>query len=132
MIIDIDYIVENNKPIIRIWNLTNDGIKLTIDDTFEPYFYAYNERLGLLKNKVENIKIKRKDSTISPTKIEFINKKIFGKEKEVLKIYTQLPSHVPIIRNYIKHNIEDTQLFECDILFPTRYLICKGLKLYEV
>jgi DNA polymerase I len=39
-LLDVDYIVENDRPVIRMWCTDDEGRSAVIfDRTFEPYFY---------------------------------------------------------------------------------------------
>ena len=40
VILDIDYVTYENKPVIRLFSKDNDKNIVLLDDTFEPYLYV--------------------------------------------------------------------------------------------
>ena len=129
ILIDIDYIIRDNKPIIRKWYKVNSNeTQIEYDEDFEPYFYASSDDLLNDKIKLENLNIKRNGDIIKIKRIEIVNKKLAGKPSDVLKIITYLPSHVPIFRDEVLRL--RMKAWESDFIFTTRYAIDKDLKFY--
>jgi len=115
-LIDVDYYVKDEKPIIRKWYRNGENIECIEDNTFVPYFYAWHENLDDMMKVIENMKITRDKSKIEVIKVEKCVRKILGVEKEVLKIFVQLPYHVPLFRDRLKTKYH-MDLFEASVLF---------------
>jgi DNA polymerase I len=134
--LDVTYKVIDNKPVIHLFGRTAEGRQvLIVDDSFEPYFYVIPKKGIDVREKLEKIRVERDDKVASVIKTEQVSKKYLGREVQAIKVYTKLPSDVPIIRDVIKEweIIEGT--YEYDILFSRRYLIDKNitpLTLHEV
>ncbi len=122
-LIDADYVTENEKAIIRLWCKNEDGLFVIHDRNFEPYFYLIPYEDVDVRD-VEGVVIKAKNKIIRPERVEWVKKKVFGKETDVLKIYAKHPQHVPKLREELKR-FGDVR--EADILFAYRYLIDKDL-----
>lgn len=130
VLLDVDYYVKDEKLIIRKWYRQGENIELIEDENFKPYFYAWHEKLDDMMKVIEDMKITRGKSKIEVTKVEKCNRKILGVEKEVLKIFVQLPYHVPLFRDRLKTKYH-MDLFEASVLYPTRYMIDNKLKFFE-
>jgi DNA polymerase I/DNA polymerase-2 len=128
LLLDIDYVLEGDQPIIRLWGKNEKGSVVLLDRSFNPYFYiepnfAEGFNLELFKEKVsaiENIGRKVKG-------IEVVNKKLLGEEKQFVKITLQLPSDINLLRLIIEKWKEVKKTYEHDIMFHRRYLIDKDL-----
>ena len=119
-LIDLDYLTQDGKAVVRLWCKDENGIFVAYDDSFEPYFYV----LGEVNENDLSLKIERKGELISPERVERVKMKVFGKEKEVFKVYARHPQHVPKLREVISQFAE---IREADIPFVYRYLIDKDL-----
>jgi len=124
-LVDIDYLTINGNVVVRLWCKDEDGIFVAYDDSFEPYFYVLGEDIS--ENDL-NIKIERKGELISTKRVEKVRMKIFGKEKEVFKVYAKHPQHVPKLRETFSQFAE---VREADIPFVYRYLIDKDLASFD-
>jgi len=129
-LLDADYIVENNLPIIRLFGRTLDGKSIVcLDDSFEPYFYAIpkENKNEEAKKEIENFKIIENGNLISVKKVELVDKKIGLNEMKVMKVVANLPRDVPVLREKILalHSVKECR--EYDILFFRRYLFDKKL-----
>ena len=78
VILDIDYISYEDKPVIRLFSKDGDKNVVLIDDSFTPYLYVYSndsdECIKDLKELVEDVKIEK------------VTKKDFQIEKTFLKV----------------------------------------------
>ena len=119
-LIDADYLTQDGKAVIRLWCKDEEGVFVAYDESFEPYFYV----LGEVDEEDLDFKIERKGELISPARVEKVKMKIFGKEREVFKVYARHPQHVPRLRETISQFAE---VREADIPFVYRYLIDKDL-----
>ncbi len=119
-LLDVDYVTEHGRAVIRLWCKDDKGVFVAYDKNFLPYFYV----LGCEKKEVEGIKVKTKNEIIAPLKVEEVKVKSLGRDTEALKVYTKHPQHVPKLREEIKKFAE---VREADIPFAYRYLIDKDL-----
>ena len=122
---DIDYERVEDKPVIRIFGRTSEGIPIQLQvNDFMPYLFIPHE------NKVQFEKLVKenqllKDWLISTEKLSKI-KYDGGKTIELLKCNGKRPWEVPDIRELLEEN--DIEHFESDIPFIKRFLIDTGLK----
>ncbi|HDN68773.1 MAG TPA: hypothetical protein ENG23_04260, partial [Methanomicrobia archaeon] len=139
------------KPVVRLWckstSESEEGSDFVVlDKDFEPYFYAFpfsyasrseeegEAELREKKRLVEGICVERRSSEgageeVRVKRVEFCRKKLLGLERQGLKIFTELPRHVPVLREEVRR--AGLAVFEADILFPIRYLIDKQLKPFD-
>lgn len=97
-IIRTEYEVEGNRPVVYAFYRDDNGRKIIKDDCLLPYFYVPYEE----KDKIGPVESDK-------------YKSIYG--EDLARIYVNLPSDVPIMRdNFSKH-------YEADVVFPIRYLI---------
>lgn len=126
MILDVDYITEEGKPVIRLFKKENGKFKIEHDRTFRPYIYA------LLRDdsKIEEVKKitgERHGKIVRIVDVEKVEKKFLGKPITVWKLYLEHPQDVPTIREKVREHPAVVDIFEYDIPFAKRYLIDKGL-----
>jgi len=115
-LLDADYIIENNKAVIRLFGVDEKGKSILVtDDSFKPYLYV------LPKNKKIITKLKFNKMVVG---IENVKRKIGAENKELLKVFVDLPQNVPKVRDSIKHSVEEC--YEYTINFYKRYLIDKN------
>ncbi|MGC8516845.1 MAG: DNA-directed DNA polymerase [Candidatus Acidifodinimicrobium sp.] len=111
--VDIDYIVVDEKPLVRIFGINEKNERsILYDDSFQPYCYVAGS-----KEEVENA-LKGASFVIS---IEKADKKLLRREIDVSKVFTKLPEDVPKIRNL------GLQTYDADIPFYKRYILDKGI-----
>jgi len=126
LVIDVDYVLEENKPVIRLF-CKNDkrSTALVKDSTFKPYFYAMPKegKSSKLKKKMENLNTKKIGVKI--LKVEVVRRIWQGVKTNLIKITIDNPRRISDVRKIIKHwkEVEDT--YEYDIAFYKRYLIDK-------
>jgi DNA polymerase, archaea type len=128
-VLDAKYRINNNKAEIYLFAKTISGKQIiVVDNSFDPYFYVIPKLGQDLNEKIKKITVEKNEGEISRViKTENIQKNIYGKPVDAIKVYTALPRDVPIIRSIIKEwdMVQDT--FEYDILFLRRYLIDKEI-----
>ena len=125
--LDATYKVEDGKAVIYLYGRAADGTQICIiDSNFEPYFYVI-PKMPDLGEKLEKIKIDNENDVAFVVKTETVIKKFLGKEVFAIKVYTNLPSSVPVIKDVIKDWDSISSLHEFDIPFVRRYFIDKGM-----
>jgi len=135
-ILDADYIVPNDTPVIRLFGKTKNGMSICVFyDKYLPYFYVLPE-----DNRKEDVIDFLKSTFLSDiVNIEEVKKFLpigYRKDKTMLlKITIKNPARVPIIRDRILNLSSVKEIFEADILFKYRFMadfnIC-GMKWYRV
>ncbi|MBV1766946.1 MAG: ribonuclease H-like domain-containing protein, partial [Methanobacterium sp.] len=122
VLLDIDYVTCDSKPVIRLFGKekgsNGNNTIIALDKTFEPYIYVIPHDIGLCQYELENLGL---------DKIERIQKKDMGQEKEVLKVTLNHPQDVPKLRDDIWNLSQVKEIREHDIPFYRRYLIDKGI-----
>jgi len=135
-LLDSDYIILNNKPVIRLFGRTDDEKSTTVFyDKFSPYFYVLS-REGKETDVKDYIEKNFKNLVI---KIESVEKTLpMGyqeKPSKLLKITLNDPSKTPNIRDDLKGKEFIQQIFEADILFKYRFMAdynLFGMRWYEI
>ena len=126
-IVNIDYYVMDNYPIIRIFGSEINGKSICcFIDNFEPYFYIELRKEDknieyLIKKLIQKYPQIKKIEIVNKYKpIGFQNKKI-----KMLKITVYLPSYVRDLRDILLFNEENiiNKVYESDILFRNRFMI---------
>ena len=138
-LLDLDYITEkdaewHDKAVIRLWCKSKEGENfIVLDKTFEPYFYAFTHEYDVedqkRKRQIEELRIVRNSEEIRAKRVEFCQKRLLGRDRRGLKIFTSLPRHVPLLREEVR--TLGIIALEADVLFPIRYLIDKQLRLFD-
>ncbi|MDI6895796.1 DNA-directed DNA polymerase [Methanocella conradii] len=123
-LLDVDYVVENGKPIIRMWCVDDSGKSAVIfDDSFEPYFYVvpYGDvPISVLENMSEEVG----GETVRPVRVDIVDRKNFGVPIKCYRVFTKLPRDVPYLRELA---LKFGDVREADILFGVRYIIDRRL-----
>jgi DNA polymerase elongation subunit (family B) len=129
LVIDADYILKDNKGIVRLFCKNEKGETVIVQDqNFEPYFYVMpkEEMLEELKKKIEKIETEKVGIKFLKTQI---TEKIWnGKEVKLIKIVIDNPRKIPDVRDEIKDWEEVEETYEYDIPFYKRYLIDKQIE----
>ncbi len=121
-LLDITYSVIGNVPEIRMFGIDEHGRRvLVLDRSFRPYFYA------IIKDNIDEGKVKKKLEG-KALSIESCVRKLFGRERKVLKIVTTIPAKVKELREYVRSLSEVEEVVEADIRFYMRYMIDMGIK----
>ncbi len=131
LILEVDYFLDNGKPVIRIWGKTQAGKSVVLlDDTFRPYFYVEpvkditDGELSELKKKLMTIEVESR----KPRRIELVERKFLSIPRRLMKIYVENPRDVPKFRDHVKEWKEIREEYEYSIPFYRRYLIDRGIR----
>ena len=126
--LDATYRVGDGKAAIHLYGRSSDGTQICIiDNKFEPYFYVIPKDSINISEKLEKIRIENENQVSFVTKAETIIKKFLGKEAFAIKVYVNLPSSVPVIKDVIKDWDIVSSTHEFDIPFVRRYFIDKNM-----
>ena len=131
-ILDIDYTVDEDGPIIRIFGRDDRGnTYVVLDKTFMPYFYLIPKIDADPKELAQKITksklLDENNNQIKIRSIEITEKNIDIETRKILKIYAMLPSDVPKLKNILKTLPQTQAVREYDILFYKRYMYDKGI-----
>ncbi|MDI9619747.1 MAG: DNA polymerase II [Candidatus Nezhaarchaeota archaeon] len=121
-LLDVSYEVEGGSPVVKLWGITNDGMRVMVKDhEFKPYFYVL-PKSGVDARRAAEIKALEAPSE-PILSIDEVDKKFFGKSVKALKVSCLLPQSIPSYREKVVRLpwVEDT--LEADIRFYMRYLI---------
>ena len=117
VILDIDYVTYEDKPVIRLLSKDGDKNVVLIDDTFEPYLYVLSDDIEECLDEIqENLDVVR---------IEKVIKKDFQIETEFLKVTFKHPQELAKNRDALRDLESVVQIREFDIPFYRRYLMDK-------
>ena len=95
VILDIDYVTYEDKPVIRLFSKEGDKNIVLIDDTFEPYLYVVSDDVEECMAEIEE--------NIDVVNIERVIKKDFQIESEFIKVTFKHPQELEkILRNWPK------------------------------
>jgi DNA polymerase elongation subunit (family B) len=129
---DINYKVIEGKAVLNIYGRTMNGEQICISDSsFDPYFYVIQKEGEEISEKLLKIKIDGEEPAYV-IRTEKVNRKLNGKEVLAVKVFTNLPSSVPMIRDVVKGWDAVESTYEFDILFVRKYLIDKNITLFTV
>ncbi len=122
--LDVSYKIKN-KAIIHIYGKTADGRKICVTDpNFQPYFYVKpkGDPTQLTKDLLR-CKVHANNDLAEVVSVSPAEKNLHGKPIKLLKVFTKLPQHVPIIKQEISTHPAVEGCFEYDILFARRYVM---------
>jgi DNA polymerase I len=115
VILDIDYVTYEEKPVIRLFSKAGDENVILIDDTFEPYLYV-------MADDIDECIAEIKDN-IDVVRIEKVIKKDFQIENEFIKVTFKHPQELAKKRDNLRDLESVVQIREFDIPFYRRYLM---------
>ena len=115
VILDIDYVTFEEKPVIRLFSKEGDKNIVLLDDTFEPYLYVVSDDLDECIGEIEE--------NIDVVRVEKVIKKDFQIEKEFLKVTFKHPQDLAKNRDALRDLTSVIQIREFDIPFYRRYLM---------
>lgn len=126
ILLDIDYVTYEEKPLIRLFGKEKDTKKniIALDDSFIPYFYIIPN--GDINECISELK-ELDDDDLKIKSIEIVNLKDFQVPDEFIKIYFNHPQQVPKSRDIVRGLDSVLDIREHDIPFYRRYLIDKDL-----
>ncbi|MEM0480877.1 MAG: DNA-directed DNA polymerase [Candidatus Aenigmatarchaeota archaeon] len=132
VLLDADYVMLENKPIIRIFGKTPSNQSITIFFTdFFPYFYVKTKSVNKLLEFLERFR----NEIVKIEEVEKHEPIGYSEEKvKLIKITLKNPSKVPEIREELNKQSFVEKTYEADILFKYRFLADKnlsGMKWYE-
>ncbi|OYT45824.1 hypothetical protein B6U84_01595, partial [Candidatus Bathyarchaeota archaeon ex4484_40] len=122
-LLDLNYEVKEGEPEIWLWGVNEEGSRiLVIDRGFQPYFYLLLQEGVDPKTVLEGVEALR--SRLHPsTRMEVVERKLFGKPVKAIKIYCQDPDSIPQYANLLS-KVEGVKCpLEDDIRYSMRYLI---------
>ncbi len=126
--LDASYKVIEGKAVISLYGRHTDGRQICIlEHNFEPYFYVIPKGGINIGDKLEKIKVENENEQAFVTRTEVLMKKFLGRESFSIKVYTNLPSSVPVIRDVIKEWDIISSIHEFDIPFVRRYMIDRNI-----
>ena len=123
--LDVSYKIKNDKAIIHIYGKTSDNRKICVTDpNFQPYFYIKpkGDTIQLTKDLLK-CKVPMNNDLAEVVDVKPAEKNLHGKPVKLLKVFTKLPQHVPVIKQEISTNPAVEECFEYDILFARRYVM---------
>ena len=115
VILDIDYVTYEGKPVIRLFSKSGDKNIILIDDTFEPYLYVVSDDIDECISEIKN-----NPDVIS---VEKVIKKDFQIENEFIKVTFTHPQDLAKNRDSLRDLENVIQIREFDIPFYRRYLM---------
>ncbi len=129
-ILDADYKVVNNEPVMRLFGKKEDGETVCVlDKNFRPYFYCLPDQGNGSKDEI--LELLEEEFSGAVEKIEEVKRYLpigFNPDKKkVLKIVLRNPSTVRDMREYLRDKKPVKKLYETDILYKYRYIIDKDL-----
>ncbi len=127
-LLDCDYIVLENSPVVRLFGKTIDGKSTCVFyKGYYPYFYIspkkqFEDNLpNLLKKRFPNLIVKIEDLyKYKPIGYQ-------SKKSKFMKIIINDPSRVPEIRDMLQKEKLVDDVYEADILFKYRFMADKGI-----
>jgi DNA polymerase I len=122
VLLDIDYITEDDRAVVRLFGKLQGDEKgrsvIAVDKGFKPYIYV-------LPHDSEECVTDIKEMDVEG--VEWVREKDIGKAKDFLKVTLKHPQDVPKLRDKIRNLDSVLDIREHDIPFYRRYLIDKGL-----
>ena len=126
LLIDCDYIMLDNSPIIRLFGKTREEKSITVFYRgYLPYFYVIpkntEEAIEFLKKNFSGLLVSIKEEE------KYLSIGYRSKKNKLLRITLKDPSKVPKVREELTKNNLVEEVFEADILFKNRFMADFGL-----
>ena len=120
VLLDMDYITRNGRPIIRLFGKISGENKsiIALDKNFKPYIY-------ILPHNIEECIAELNEFEF--TEIEKVLKKESGEPKNFIKVYLKHPREMRKLERQLQKLKSVEAVMEYDIPFSRRYLIDKGI-----
>ena len=119
VILDIDYVTFEDRPVIRLFSKEGDKNIILLDDTFEPYLYVVSDNIDECINEIkENLDV---------VDAEHIVKKDFQVESDFIKVTFKHPQELAKNRDNLRDLENVVQIREFDIPFYRRYLMDRDI-----
>ncbi len=131
-LVDTDYQIEDEEVVVRCFGKSENGESvLYYDRDFLPYIYVVPQKdtdIDELKEFIEEETFEEEGESLPVRKVEQMTLKDLKDEKEVLKVYSNIPAKIPKLKNKFWDLEEVSECREFDIPFYRRYLIDKGIR----
>lgn len=114
-LLDADY----DDNVVKLFGVDEQGKSVLVVDEYEPYIYVDAKNRPPVVAKLKKSKL--------VLKIEEVKRKIGLEEKQLLKVFVDLPQNLGKVRDLIKHNPAVSDVYEYTIPFYKRYLIDKKI-----
>ncbi len=124
IIVDIDYVTEEGRSIIRMTLRQGENIFSVYDPSFYPHFYIAPSTPAITKEMIEKVEISNDGERIKPKSVEEKEISIRGRKSRVFRIETLNSKNVPKLSEALE---EFGERYEHDVVFWKRYLIDKGI-----
>jgi DNA polymerase elongation subunit (family B) len=128
-LLDADYVLENNRPVLRLWCKLPSGKNLAVYyRKFEPYFYVEPRNPGKggmedLMARIRNLEMEGK----KPARVEQASGKYLGAPISLIKVHADNPADVPKFRDLLKEWKDVKDEYEYGITYYRRFLIDHSL-----
>lgn len=129
LLIDADYTLIENKPVIRLYCKDDKGkTVLVLESLFEPYFLVMPKKgkIAELKKKIEELDTKELETKI--LKVETVEKVWMMEKTKLIKVTIDSPRKIPDVRDAVKSWKEVEETYEYDIPFTKRFIIDKQIE----
>lgn len=117
-ILDVDYVMVDEKPVIRIFGKTMEGKAVcAFYEGYKPYFYAEGDKAKDLLEEESQVE-----------KMEKVSRKMvmgYQDPKDIYKITISNPAKTPELRDRL--TLAGVKTFEADILFKYRFMNDVGI-----
>jgi DNA polymerase I len=128
-LLDADYFLNNNKPIVRLFGRTENGDAACVFcDWLEPYFYVKprgGKKIGTLLDEIDAF---GKNAVKEITEVEmFLPRGYQSKKTKLMKITLVNPQDTPRMREKMLTSGVAEEIFEADIMFKYRFMIDSGV-----
>jgi len=114
VILDIDYVTYEGKPVIRLFSKEGDKNIVLIDDTFEPYLYVVSDDIDECMQEIQD--------NIDVARVEKVTKKDFQMPMEFIKVTFKHPQELAKNRDALRDLETVMQIREFDIPFDRQQL----------
>jgi DNA polymerase, archaea type len=127
-VVDVDYFVVSNKPVVRIFGKTEEGTAVcAFYDKLLPYFYVKPAAALNVDDVIKALEgingIRFVDECEKFTPLGYQDKKL-----KLLKITLSNPQDVPTVREKIGALKITEEIYEADIMFKYRFLIDNNIR----
>ncbi len=119
-LLDADYVMRGEKPVIRLYYKGESGAFVEDVDDFQPYFWAKPKAgIGELEEQVKKLE--------NIASVELHEKIVDERRQQMLKVIVRQPRDVPQLREQVKALPSCAGYYEADIPFARRYIIDSGI-----
>ena len=116
VILDVDYVTHDDKPVVRLFAKDGEDNVILIDDSFQPYLYVLP--VGFPEDCINEI-----NEELDDVIVEEVVKKDFQVETDFIKVTFKHPQILAKNRDLLRGLSEVAEIREFDIPFYRRYLI---------